>query len=77
VTEKNFEQLKNESPFFLVEFFAPWCGHCKTLTPIFKRSADILKSFKSPVVLGTCDATEEKDLGAKFDLKGYPTVKLF
>jgi len=48
----------------LVEFFAPWCGHCKNLTPKFKRAAEILKTFKSPVVLGTCDATVEETLAA-------------
>lgn len=62
-------------PSRLVEFYAPWCGHCKNLAPHWKKAATELKS--SGVKLGALDATAATNLAQKYGIKGFPTIKIF
>ena len=59
----------------LVEFYAPWCGHCKKLTPDYAAAARTLREHKQKVQLVKVDATEQKELGKKYDITGFPTLK--
>lgn len=70
-----FELFIAENPLVLAEFFAPWCGHCKTLGPNFSKAADELSP--SGVVLAQIDCTEEEDLCRDQGIRGYPTLKMF
>jgi protein disulfide-isomerase A6 len=47
-----------------VEFYAPWCGHCKELTPKYERLAQIYAGDKN-VLIGKVDATEQESLGSR------------
>lgn len=77
LTDHNFERAIENNPYLLVEFYAPWCGHCKALEPEYAKAAGILKKKGLPIRLGKVDATAESSLGEKFDVKGYPTLKFF
>ena len=59
---------------WLVEFFAPWCGHCKNLEPHWKKAA---KELKGKVKLGAVDATIHQGLAQQYGVQGYPTIKYF
>jgi len=74
----NFDDivLKSGKPA-LVEFFAPWCGHCKSLAPIYDELAASYESSKDKVVIAKVDADEHKDLGRRFGVQGFPTLKWF
>lgn len=56
------------------------CGHCKKLAPEWEKAAVALKGDKSagvPITLAAVDATVEKSLGEKFEVQGFPTIKIF
>jgi len=74
LTDANFDQNLKEHDVVLVEFFAPWCGHCKTLAPKYEVAATQLKG-KAHIAKIDC-TLNEKTCG-RFEVRGYPTLKLF
>ena len=64
----------------LVEFYAPWCGHCKTLAPEWGKLGAAVAAdgaLKSRVVVAKVDADQHRELGERFGVRGFPTVKHF
>merc|ERR1719336_870252 len=69
---KNFEELVTKSEKdVLVEFYAPWCGHCKKLTPIYDELGE--KMAEENVEIVKMDATAN-DVPPAYDVKGFPTL---
>jgi len=60
-----------------LNFFAPWCGHCKSLAPAYEVVGDAFAKYKSNVVVAKVDADKHKDLGGRFGVSGFPTLKWF
>lgn len=76
LTAANFdEKVMKSKEIWMVEFYAPWCGHCKSLEPEYKSAASQLRGQK--VNLGIVDATVEEELARRFEIKGFPTLKIF
>uniref|UniRef100_A0A3P8RSH8 protein disulfide-isomerase n=1 Tax=Amphiprion percula TaxID=161767 RepID=A0A3P8RSH8_AMPPE len=73
----NFERALSENQYLLVEFYAPWCGHCRELEPIYAEAAEKLKKEEPPLRLAKVDAIEEKEIADEFDVGSFPTMKLF
>jgi len=76
LTSENFDSLVLGSKAALVEFYAPWCGHCKQLAPKYETLASVFAG-EPDVVIGKVDATEESEVAGRFDISGYPTIKYF
>jgi protein disulfide-isomerase A6 len=73
----NFDKIAISGKPALVEFFAPWCGHCKSLAPIYEELAQNFAFAKDKVTIAKVDADAEKSLGKRFGIQGFPTIKFF
>jgi len=74
--QDNFADFIEKNENVLVKFFAPWCGHCKNMAPAYEAASDIAdKAGKVKFV--EVDVTEHKEIGDKYEVKGFPTIKYF
>ncbi|CAG8741281.1 20424_t:CDS:2, partial [Gigaspora rosea] len=77
LSEDNWaEEVFNTEKVVVVEFFAPWCGHCKNLAPEYKKAAENLKGLVKVAAID-CDDEANRRLCGAYDVKGFPTIKLF
>ncbi|XP_023548944.1 probable protein disulfide-isomerase A6 isoform X2 [Cucurbita pepo subsp. pepo] len=76
LTEENFEDEVGQDRGALVEFYAPWCGHCKKLAPDYEKLGSSFKKAKS-VLIGKVDCDEHKGVCSKYGVSGYPTIQWF
>lgn len=78
VVAHNYKQIVNDSEKdVLVEFYAPWCGHCKNLAPKYEELGGLYfnnPDFASKVVVAKVDATTND---VPIEIQGFPTIKLF
>ncbi len=73
--DSNFDEIVMKSKdMWLVEFYAPWCGHCKSLEPEWNQAASELKG---KVKVAKLDATVHQQIASRFGVRGYPTIKVF
>jgi len=73
----NFDSIVLDSQKdVLVEFYAPWCGHCKQLAPKYELLAKAYIN-EDDVAITKVDCDKNKDLCSKYDVKGFPTLKWF
>ena len=74
----NFDEIVHQSGKpALVEFFAPWCGHCKNLAPVYDELAQNFEFAKDKVTIAKVDADEHKSLGREYGIQGFPSLKWF
>jgi len=77
VVAKNYDEIVlNNDKDVLVEFYAPWCGHCKALAPKYEELGAMFASpeLSSKVTIAKVDATAND---VPDEIQGFPTIKLF
>ncbi|KAI8596273.1 thioredoxin-like protein [Dissophora ornata] len=78
LTDSSFEsEVLKSGKSALVEFYAPWCGHCKNLAPTYEKVAQDYVNDKNTVIIANVDATVDKAVAEKYGVTGYPTIKFF
>ncbi|KAK1998069.1 thioredoxin-domain-containing protein [Colletotrichum falcatum] len=76
VDAKNYDDLITKSNHTsIVEFYAPWCGHCQNLKPAYEKAAKNLNGL-AKVAAVDCDDEANKPLCGRFGVQGFPTLKI-
>jgi protein disulfide-isomerase A1 len=74
---RNFELGVRSAPHMLVEFYAPWCGHCQKFEPVYQKVASHLRLEGVPVVLAKVDSISNPVLTKERGIAGFPSLHWF
>jgi len=72
-TQQNFAELVSNNPMVIVDFWAPWCGPCRSFAPIYEE----LSEKYSDVVFAKLNTEEEQALAGHFQIRSIPTLMIF
>ncbi|KAH1065056.1 hypothetical protein J1N35_030043 [Gossypium stocksii] len=75
--DSNFHSAISSFDYILVDFYAPWCGHCQRLSPQLDEAAPVLAGLKDPIAVAKLNADKFTTVARKYEIDGYPTLKLF
>lgn len=72
--DANFTQTINKYPLLLVDFWAPWCGPCRMMSPIIDQ---VGKEYIGKLVVGKVNVDENPNISGQFGISSIPTLILF
>lgn len=72
LTKENFEEVASKNDFVIIDFWAPWCGPCKSFAPTFEASSE----KHDDIVFGKVNTEEQQELAAHFQIRSIPTLMI-
>ena len=73
ITAQNFEETIEKNDIVIIDFWAEWCGPCKSFSPIYE---DVSKKHDD-IIFGKIDTEAEQELGSHFQIRSIPTLMIF
>lgn len=73
LTQENFEPTVADNAFVVVDFWAPWCGPCRTFAPVFEKVSE----DHPDVVFAKVNTEDEQQIAAHFQIRSIPTLMIF
>jgi len=73
LTKENFEQTVAGNPMVIVDFWAPWCGPCRSFAPVFEKASEV----HTDVVFAKVNSDEQQELAGAFNIRSIPTLMVF
>ena len=77
LTDDSFDEATKKYPLFVVEFYAPWCPHCKKAAPHMEEAAKQLSEATPPMPLAKVDVTASPKLKKQFQIDSFPQFRAF
>ena len=80
LTDSIFKEtvLEDETAVWVVEFYAPWCGHCRSLAPVWEEvGTEIKQNEEGNIKVGAVNCEGEKKLCMDYGVRGIPSIKAF
>jgi thioredoxin len=73
LTKDNFDQTINGDKTVIIDFWAPWCGPCRSFAPVFEKASE----SHADVVFAKVNSDEQQELAAAFNIRSIPTLMVF
>lgn len=73
LTEQNFGEIIEKNDIVLVDFWADWCGPCRSFAPVFEKASDA----NPDIVFGKVDTEDQQGLAGYFRIRSIPTLMIF
>ncbi len=70
LTAENFNEKLASHEIVIIDFWAPWCGPCRSFAPIFEKTAEAYPD----ILFGKVNTEEEQELAARFQIRSIPTI---
>ena len=74
LTDSNFANEISKYPIMLVDFWAPWCGPCRMVSPIIEQ---LSREYSGKVAFGKVNVDENQSIAASFGIQSIPTLMIF